>query len=68
MKISNALLDKQTIIGFTILEIAKLEMSIHYDRLKIIFRDNMQLLYTDTDSFKLFIKNTNPYKLKKNMF
>ena len=67
MKKSNVLLDKPIIIGFTILEIAKLEMSIHYDRLKIIFRDNMQLLYTDTDSFKLFIKNTNPYKLKKHV-
>ena len=29
MKISNALLDKPTIIRFTILEIAKLEMSIY---------------------------------------
>ena len=39
-----------------ILEIAKLEISIHYDRLKIIFSDNMQFLYTGTDSFELFIK------------
>ena len=30
----NVLLDKPIIIGFTILEIAKLEMNIHYDRLK----------------------------------
>ena len=65
MKKSNALLDKPIIIGFMILEIAKLEMNIHYDRLKIIFRDNIQLLYTDTDSFKLFIKNTNPNEFKK---
>ena len=64
MKKSNALLDKPIIIGFMILEIAKLEMNIHYDRLKIIFRDNIQLLYTDTDSFKLFIKNTNPNEFK----
>ena len=65
MKRSNVLLDKLIIIGFMILEIAKLEMSIHYDRLKINFRDIMQLLYTDTDSFKLFIKNINSYKLRK---
>ena len=65
MKKSNVLLDKPTFIGFMIPKIAKLEINIHYDRLKIIFGDNTQLLYTDTDSFKLFIKNTNPYKLKK---
>ena len=34
MKKSTVLLDKPIIIGFTILEIAKLEMNIHYDRLK----------------------------------
>ena len=27
----------------------------------------MQLLYTDTDSFELFIKDTNPYKLKNHV-
>ena len=34
MKKSSDLLDKPITIGFTILEIAKLEMNIHYDRLK----------------------------------
>ena len=63
MKKSTVLLDKPIIIGFTILEIAKLEMNIHYDSLKEIFGDNMCLLYTDTDSFKLSIKDTNPYEL-----
>ena len=38
-------------------------MNIHYDRLKEIVVDNMQLLYTDTDSLKLLIKNTNPVEL-----
>ena len=57
------LLDKPIIIGFTILEIAKLEMNIHYDRFKEIFGDNMQLLCTDTDSLNLLIKHINPYKL-----
>ena len=63
MKKSTVLLDKPIIIRFTILEIAKLEMNIHYDKLKIFFGDNMQLLYTETDSVKLLIKNTNPYEL-----
>ena len=59
----NVLLDKPIIIGLTILEIAKLEMNIHCDRLQGIFGKNMQLLYTDTDSLKLLIKNTDPYEL-----
>ena len=63
MKKSTVLLDKPIIIRFTILEIAKLEMNIHYDKLKNFFGDNMQLLYTETDSVKLLIKNTNPYEL-----
>ena len=65
MKKSNVFLDKPIIIRFMILEIAKLEISIHYDRLKIIFSDNMQFLYTGTDSFELFIENTNPNELRK---
>ena len=63
MRKRSVLLDKPMIIGFTILEIAKLVMNIHCDRFKEIFGDNMCLLYTDTDSFKLSIKNTNPYEL-----
>ena len=41
MRKSSVLLDKPIIIEFTILEIAKLEMNISYDRLKEIFGDNM---------------------------
>ena len=67
MKKSTILLDKPTIIGFKILEIAKLEMNIHYDKLKEIFSDNMRLLYTDSNSLKLFIKNTNPYELDERL-
>ena len=44
MRKRSVLLDKPIIIGFTILEIAKLEMNIHYDRLKEIFDDNLRLL------------------------
>ena len=53
MKKSNVSLDKPIIIGFMVLEIAKLEMNIYSDRLKEEFRDKMQLLYTNTDSLKL---------------
>ena len=63
MRKPSVLLDKAIIIAFTILKITKLEMNIHYDRLKEIFEDNIRLLYTDTDSLKLLIKNINPYKL-----
>ena len=58
MKKSNVFLDKPIIIRFMVLQIAKLEMNIHYDRLKETFNDRMELLYTDTDSLKLFIKKT----------
>ena len=63
MKKFTLLLDIPIIAGITILEIANLEMNIHYDRLKEIVSDNMQLLFTDTDSLKLLIKNTNPVEL-----
>ena len=56
MRKPNILLDKPIIIGFTIFEIAKLEMNIYYDKLKEIFGDNMLLLCTDADSLKLSIK------------
>ena len=46
------------------LEIAKFLINIHYDRLKEKFGDTL-LLYTDTDTFKLLIRNTNPYELQK---
>ena len=58
----NVLLHKPIIIGFTILEIGKLEMNIHFDRLKDFFGDNMHLLYTGTYSLTLLIKNTNSYQ------
>ena len=57
---SNVLFDKDISIGFMVLEIAKFEMNIHYDRLKEKFGDNMMLLYTDTNSFKLLKKKLQP--------
>ena len=57
--------DKPITTGFLTLEIAKLLMNNYYDKLKNNFGDNMELLYTDTDSFKLLTKNCNLYELKK---
>ena len=62
---SNVLFDKPISIGFMIFKIAKFEMNIHYDRLKEQFGDNILLLHTDTDSFKLLIKHCNPYELER---
>ena len=58
----NALLDKPISMGFMIFEISKFQRFIHLDTLKEIFGDNMILLYTGTDSFKLLIKNCDPYE------
>ena len=43
-----------------ILELEQFEMNIHYHRLKEKFGNNMMLLFTDTDSFKLLIKKCDP--------
>ena len=58
----NALLDKPISMGFMIFEISKFQRFIHLDTLKEIFGDNMIFLYTGTDSFKLLIKNCDPYE------
>ena len=58
----NALLDKPISMGFMIFEISKFQRFIHLDTLKEIFGDNMRFLYTGTDSFKLLIKNCDPYE------
>ena len=61
----NVLFDKPIIIAFMVLEREKFEMNIHYDRLKEKFGNNMMLLFTDTDSFKLLIKKCDPIWVKK---
>ena len=63
MKKTNILLDKQIRIWFKIFEISKFKMFMNYERLKEVYKDNMHLFYTDTDSLELLIKNINPYKL-----
>ena len=67
MNKSTISIDKPTIIGFKILEISKLDMNIHYDRLKEIFSDNIHLLYTDTNTLRSFVKNSNPFELDERL-
>jgi hypothetical protein len=55
MKIKKVVLDKSIILGFCILDISKYIMAKHFYRLKKIL--DFKLLYTDTDSFKIFIPN-----------
>lgn len=62
LKKSSIILDKPMHVGFTILETSKYEICFNYDRLKNGSGDNMQHLYTYTDSLKLLLKITNPYK------
>ena len=63
MKKANILLDKTILIWFKILNISKSEKFMNYERLKEVYKDNMHLFYTDTDSLELLIKAINPYKL-----
>ena len=39
----------------------------NYERLKEVYKDNMHLFYTDTDSLELLIKNINPYILDETL-
>ena len=67
MKKTNILLDKQIRIWFKIFEISKFKMFMNYERLKEVYKDNMHLFYTDTDSLELLIKNINPYILDETL-
>ena len=47
----NVVLDRPIYIGFSVLELAKLHMyKFHYNVMKPYFGENLQLLFTDTDS------------------
>ena len=58
---SHVILDKPIAIGFTVLELSKKYMySLHYNLFKNHYKDNINLIYTDTDSLIYEIK-TNKY-------
>lgn len=66
------LMNKPVSIGMAILEISKVLMyDYHYGHIKPIFKENIKLLYTDTDSFIYQISNVNFYdemKLNNHMY
>ncbi len=58
MKYISKKLNKPFIIGMSILDIAKWYMyNFHYNIIKPYFKENIQVLYTDTDSFIYEISN-----------
>ena len=51
-------LDKPIIVGFTVLELAKLHVyKLYYDRLKAFYKSRMSLIYSDTDSLLVEVKS-----------
>lgn len=63
MQKKKVLLNKLTIIGFSILELSKYHMfDFYYDFLKPILKDNITLGYQDTDSYILEVRNIDFYK------
>ena len=66
---SHVILDKPISIGFTVLEISKHYMySLHYKLFKDYYKENIQLIYTDTDSFIYEIKTNKYFDDLKNYF
>lgn len=69
---SHILMNKPVVIGMCVLELSKVLMyKFLYNYLKPKYGRNVQLVYTDTDSFILEIKNNNVYediRLEPDMF
>ena len=64
----NIKLDKNVIVGFSVLDLSKVLMyDFFYNILKKKYGDNITLLYTDTDSFILEIKTEDVYQDMKGM-
>lgn len=62
MRRTSILMNKPVIVGMCILEISKVLMyKFLYNYMKPKFKQNIQLVYTDTDSFILEIKSPNVY-------
>jgi hypothetical protein len=56
-------LDKPIYVGFSVLELSKLHMyRLHYKCFKPYYNENVQLLYTDTDSFIYHIHTNDMYE------
>ena len=51
-------MDKALISGFTVLELAKLHVyKLYYSRFKSFYKERINLIYSDTDSFIVEIKS-----------
>lgn len=69
MKKMFIVLDKPIYIGFTVLELAKNYMyKLHYNVFKKYYENNIQMLYTDTDSLLYEISNHDYNEDLKNVF
>lgn len=56
-------LDKAVYVGFTILDLSKLFMyQFYYDRMKKLYADSCELLFTDTDSLCFEIQTDDVYR------
>ena len=68
MKVNKVTLDKPLIIGFAILELAKLIMyKFHYEVMKNKYEDRLELCMTDTDSLVYKITTEDVYEDFKHM-
>ena len=53
-------MDKAIVAGFTVLELSKLHVyKLYYNRFKSYYKNNINLIYSDTDSFIVQIKTNN---------
>lgn len=69
MKNVRVLLNRPIYIGFTVLELSKLLMfRLHYEHFKKFYKSDINLAYTDTDSFIYHIKTENIHLDFKNVF
>lgn len=68
MKKQEVTADKPVMAGFSILDLSKVLMyDFYYNTLKAKYNENVELLYTDTDSFILSIKTDDVYEDFHNM-
>ena len=62
MKNSLVKMNKPFYVGNAVLELSKFHMyNFHYNVMKPVFNDRIQLLYMDTDSLMYKIKSEDPY-------
>lgn len=63
MKPDQLILDKPIYIGFSVLELSKAHMyHFHYDIVKPVYKERVQICYTDTDSFIYTIQTNDFYR------